>query len=1403
MILNILPYHTVYGDEVESGRTDVVTEVPSTVLQDEFGIEESVYPKNEEDPEDVKGDIQANTDEVTDENTDKNTDVHTDDKIDGEIEESKGSLDLQPAGLSGKDKTSELTDVKAAITQNGIEIGEGGALTNTDPILVTISFSAPIEGDEQTTGEPVKQGDTAVFELTDKFELLADNEIELKTKEGILVGHVHFTTNSDTGMVVAKVTFDGASEVFDGTYNSLSCEFKARFLYNGDDESGNAGEHEVQILDKTYTVIVPSEKIEYKVEKKGKADLENKSILWTVDITAMQGENKFTLAGYHFMDDLAEVGAYIDGSFVVDGNAASPEIDGSILRYTFPEETLSPKHITFKTEISDEAYYASAAQTVKNTAQLVDDTTVLKEGEGSVSFTPKWIEKSGKSNESGSGSYNPKDRTITWTIIANHYGASLENTVITDLLPEGLVWDSATWQKWDGNTWIEEASITPNEKGEYFLGDIHSKVLLTIVTKVPDEDFTATVHTYKNMASIRWDELSGKEPESGNAQVPIGYHAISKSGTADTAAQTIHWTVRVDTRGQVIPDLKVYDLLVYGNDKSGFSVSKVTGIPDGVKATDLTTRYNQKYIVGSFSGEGVSITVHPIEQDGKRVADLLEMKGFSAAQSVTFDSRVVNPDIFAGNKTSEVLNTASLFSGNTKLNTATGRVNYKNSSLSKEMLKREAAEDPRAGVNEITTDSNQGFNYADKSVVFRLSINGDGIDLSNLPDAKGKALGAATVTDRLPDGWEFTTFTDGLDYLIFEGTGSADGTVLAKDTTPDTVDGLTADIHGQDAVFTFKTLDRPYVILVKARPTDETLADYFGTNKTTTARNNLSLKAENWIPGVDKFQDVTIDSKLLGKEYEIPEEGVLKWSVDYKPYALKQNSTRIEDIIPIGLDLRLDSNGQLLLSDDNITVYKLVLHPDGSHSIGDKLPLELNKSIFYDTQARALTFVMPDNTQAYRLRYLTDVTGEVGEVKNVVTLYGKDDTQESTGKSYIITEADGSASLKRNGWIHITKIDEADNPMEGVEFTLYAADGKTIMKSGITGSGGVLKFKVIPDGDYILRETAATPGYTPEEIDHILTVETIDGQTITSIDGKTGENANVIKIRNLPVGTVGNLTVRKIVEGEDADSAKSFAFTVTLYGAAGTYNYTKNGILAGEIKSGDSISLAHGESITIMGIPKDTAYSIIEADYSGEGYTSKSVDNTGWIIEDTTQETVFTNTYKPAAGGVDLQVQKVLEGKKLTAGEFDFELRDENGTVIQKKSNDENGAVKFDTIPYDIKGVYSYTIQEVIGTQKDITYDRHEVSVKVTVTDEDAQLVAIPVYEGEQIFTNTYKPADIKTNERNKSNKPKSPVKASALKAKPAKTGDPNRQRIYSVVFMSSLLGIVSIMYIRRRYYKS
>ena len=108
-------------------------------------------------------------------------------------------------------------------------------------------------------------------------------------------------------------------------------------------------------------------------------------------------------------------------------------------------------------------------------------------------------------------------------------------------------------------------------------------------------------------------------------------------------------------------------------------------------------------------------------------------------------------------------------------------------------------------------------------------------------------------------------------------------------------------------------------------------------------------------------------------------------------------------------------------------------------------------------------------------------------------------------------------------------------------------------KDSLKNEDGVAYFKILPAGTYILKETKTLDGYLLSDREYKVTVvkPADGGKVVTSIDGAVGSNSNVITIKNYKEGTVGDLTISKIVAGNEADDKKPFEFIITFTGADG------------------------------------------------------------------------------------------------------------------------------------------------------------------------------------------------------------------------------------------------------------
>lgn len=161
-------------------------------------------------------------------------------------------------------------------------------------------------------------------------------------------------------------------------------------------------------------------------------------------------------------------------------------------------------------------------------------------------------------------------------------------------------------------------------------------------------------------------------------------------------------------------------------------------------------------------------------------------------------------------------------------------------------------------------------------------------------------------------------------------------------------------------------------------------------------------------------------------------------------------------------------------------------------------------------------------------------------------------------------------------------------------------------------------------------------------------------------------------------------------------------------------------------------------------------------------------------------EITFTNKYEAKGTTASIGAVKRLTGKDLKDGQFTFQLKEENGKVIDEAKNDKAGAISFKALEFDKAGTYKYTISEVNDKQKEIKYDTSEKAVTITVKDSgDGYLQAQVESEKQLIFTNTFEAAG----------------------GSGTKTGD-NMNLVLPIMMMLTAAAIGSVLLIRRKYHR-
>ncbi|MEZ7568902.1 Spy0128 family protein [Streptococcus sp. 27098_8_99] len=199
-------------------------------------------------------------------------------------------------------------------------------------------------------------------------------------------------------------------------------------------------------------------------------------------------------------------------------------------------------------------------------------------------------------------------------------------------------------------------------------------------------------------------------------------------------------------------------------------------------------------------------------------------------------------------------------------------------------------------------------------------------------------------------------------------------------------------------------------------------------------------------------------------------------------------------------------------------------------------------------------------------------------------------------------------------------------------------------------------------------------------------------------------------------------------------------FKSLTFNKEGSYTYTIT-----ENKGTDATINYSTQSITAtVDVKKENDKLVATVTYSGgDAEKGDTFTNTK------TPPTPVPPTVKPTSA--QFKAKKVLaingsSDRTLKANEFTFLLKDQAGTLIDTKTNGENGDILFNPVSFNEAGTFTYTIveQKPATPESAITYDETVHTVTVTVTkDENGQLNADVQYDGKKdtpTFTNTYTP---------------------------------------------------------------
>ena len=429
---------------------------------------------------------------------------------------------------------------------------------------------------------------------------------------------------------------------------------------------------------------------------------------------------------------------------------------------------------------------------------------------------------------------------------------------------------------------------------------------------------------------------------------------------------------------------------------------------------------------------------------------------------------------------------------------------------------------------------------------------------------------------------------------------------------------------------------------------------------------------------------------------------------------------------------------------DSIKIIKGKFSYDtGEWVFSDRVDVTDQHKITISEDGRSFVIDLGDVTEndqyriAYNVRLNYDpADGEV--LRNEATLKGIGiETKNITNAAAV--QIPGGAGLGYVYSINIHKVDDANQPLKGAKFRVVRqANNQVIGEFESDENGNIAVGKLLKD-KYILTEIEAPSGHIIKEADTVVNVEDFGADHSVT---KT-----IINPKDKPKETKATIELDKTLTGRDL---KDGEFSFELYeGATKLQTVTnKNGKV-----TFDPISYKEAGEHTYTvkevvgntpGVTYDTTEKQVTVKVTQDGQALKAD-----LVYP--ENKTFNNTYTaPKPAKAKISASKILEGAELKNGEFNFQLLDETGKVLQTKQNAADGTVTFDDISYsseDAGKTFHYTIKEVIpeSKAKGMTYDEGTIDVTVTVTKDDASntLKASVAYGEKKSFKNTFVTSEI------------------------------------------------------------
>lgn len=429
----------------------------------------------------------------------------------------------------------------------------------------------------------------------------------------------------------------------------------------------------------------------------------------------------------------------------------------------------------------------------------------------------------------------------------------------------------------------------------------------------------------------------------------------------------------------------------------------------------------------------------------------------------------------------------------------------------------------------------------------------------------------------------------------------------------------------------------------------------------------------------------------------------------------------------------------------------------------DQLSFPLPGTYVYTVSERDVTVpgVTKDGTVT-TITYTVKDVGHAGRLKVVDKTITRSDGKTANGIRFDNTYNPQGVGCTLGGVKTIINADTATNriPRDGeFTFALTSHDGapmpegskdgvKTVANTGTGFTFGRMDYDKPGTYVYTVTEQAGrdpTIGYSTQAYDVTVTVTDQGGMLSATVD----RQATDVRFDNTYTPTPVDVTVKadKHLTGRDLNDVE---FAAELKDSDGNLLQTKRfARVPRDAQSDKATNVREGEGTlefdkltfdragvytytvdeqdgNLGGVTYDRTVHTVTVTVTEDAKTHRLVAAVSYSDGEGGEEGIlFRNTYRPGNVVVELAARKNLTGRGLKADEFEFELVDKDGKVIDSARNDKDGDIRFKPLTYgrdnngiDDCGEHRYVIRERNTGEKNVTYDRTEHHVTVTVGDD-------------------------------------------------------------------------------------